>query len=160
MRRGSECLRPVSPAGLCEVTLIANVNQLRHGKILAVLLILYGGAHLLAASFVWVIVLALAGQGYSGQLREPKTFALFCLPLLTVVPPMLSRYSLLRRRRWAGRAVLLMCLAVLTFDLIVIAQISQPGLSATRTTFGILYCGASTALCLYGIWFVKGKSPV
>lgn len=133
------------------------MNQLRHGKLLAFLFILYGGAHLLAASFVWVIVLALVGEGYSGRMREMKTLALIGMPLLAVVPPLLSGYSLLRGRRWAGRAVLLTCLAVLMFGLMVLIQISRPKLSANREIFAILYGGACAALCLYGLRFVKSK---
>ena len=143
-----------------EVTSIPKVNQLRHGKILAALFILYGGAHLLAASFVWVIVAALAGEGYSGLLREPTTLALFGIPLLAVAPPLLSGYSLLRGRRWAGRAVLLTCPAILLVGLIVLIQISRPEFNARRETFFMLYGGASAALCLYGIWFVKTKDAV
>jgi hypothetical protein len=133
----------------------ANVNRLRHGKILAALFILYGGTHLLAASFVWIIVIALAAEGYAGQMREPTTLAIFGVPLLAVVPPLLSAYSLLRERRWAGRAVSLTCVAVLLVSLIVLIQVSRPGLSVRRELFVILYGVAGAALCLYGVWFVK-----
>ncbi|HEV7891241.1 MAG TPA: hypothetical protein VGP08_11395 [Pyrinomonadaceae bacterium] len=127
---------------------------------LAALFVLYGGAHLLAAAFVWLIIFALAREGYSGALREPKTLALFCAPLLAVAPPLLSAYSLLRGRLWAGRAVSLTCAAVIIFCLIVSALIAQPRLSATRAAFGIIYFAASAALCFYGIWFVKKRGTV
>lgn len=142
------------------MTFTAKANQLRHGRVLAALHILYGGAHLLAACFVWLIVFALAREGYTGPLRETKTLALVCAPLLAVLPPMLSGYSLLRGRLWAGKAVLLTCLALLAFSLMLVAQISQPRWSANRATFGIIYCAASAALCFYGIWFVKRRGAV
>jgi hypothetical protein len=53
---------------------------------------------------------------------------------------------------------LLTCPAVLLFSLIVAAQISRPALSATRAVFGVIYCAASAALCLYAFWFVKMKA--
>jgi hypothetical protein len=84
---------------------IAKTNRLGHGRALAALFAVYGAAHLLAAAFFRLIVFALAREGYSGELREPKTLALFCSPLPAVVPPLLSAYSLLRRKLWAGGAV-------------------------------------------------------
>jgi hypothetical protein len=141
------------------VALIWKTNRPRRGKVLAALFIFYGGAHLLAAAFLWLIVLALAGEGYSGQLREPKTLALFGSPLLAAALPLLSGYALLRGRRWAEGAVWLTCLAVLLVNFIVLTQITKPELSARREIFAVLYGGASAALCLYGIWFVrKGRA--
>lgn len=118
---------------------------------------MYGGAHLLAALFVWSIVLSLAAEGYSAQLREANTLALFGASILAVVLPLLSAYALLRGRRWAGGMVLVMCLVILTIGLAVVVQISRQELSTNRLVFVILYGGASLALCLYGLWFARMK---
>jgi hypothetical protein len=106
---------------------------------------------------VWLIVLALAEEGYSDQVTGAKALALFGVPILTSALPLLSGYSLLRARRWAGRAVWLTCLAVSLGSLFVLVQIARPALSARRELFVILYGGASAALSLYGIWFVVNK---
>ncbi len=125
--------------------MIEKTDHLQHGKILAILFTFYGGSHLLAASFVCLIVLALAGEGYSGRLRELKTLALFGMILLVVVPRLLSGYSLLRGKLWAKGVVLLTCLTIVMISLVGVTQVSRPTLSTNRIIFVILYGGANTA---------------
>jgi hypothetical protein len=136
-----------------EVTLIEKTTRLQHDKLLAALFIRYGGAHLLVTSFMWLIVLALVGEGYSYLLREPRTLALVGVSSLAVLPP-LSGYSLLRGRWWARRAVMLTCSVMLLVSSAVVFKILQTGWSANRIAFVILYGGASAGLCLYGAWVV------
>jgi hypothetical protein len=137
-----------------------NGAQRQHRTIVAILFIFYGAAHLLVISFVWFILLALAGEGYY-QFSKLKTVGLVVLSLFPVLPPLLSAYSLLRKRWWANGIVISTCLAILLVNLIALMQISLhklSGLTANRAVFVVLYGGASTALCLYGIWFVKGRT--
>ena len=141
------------------MTLIEKATQLRHDKLLAALFILYGGAHLLATSFMWLIVLALVREGYPHLLREPKTLALVGVSSLAVLP-LLSGYALLRGRRWARRAVTLTCPVMLTISSAVAFKILQTGWSANRVTFVILYGGASAGLCLYGAKVVTREGAV
>ena len=135
-----------------------NSDQRQHHTILAILFILYGGGHLLAVAFVWFILLALAAEGYG--MSNVKRLALVEVSLLPVLPPLLSAYSLLRERRWAKGVVLSTCLAILMISLVVIMQLSRPRFSTNRVIFAALYGGASMALCLYGIWFVRKKGAV
>ena len=136
-----------------------NAEQRQHGTIVAILFIFYGAAHLLVVGFVWFILLALAGEGYY-QFSKLKTAGLVVLSLFPVLPPLLSAYSLLRKRWWAKGIVISTCLAILLINLIALMQISLhklSGLAANRVVFVVLYGGASTALCLYGIWSVRRK---
>jgi hypothetical protein len=57
----------------------------QHSKILAILFIFYGGAHLLAVSFVWLIFLVLAAEAYL-QLADLKRLGLTGVSLLLVLP--------------------------------------------------------------------------
>jgi hypothetical protein len=135
--------------------LIEKANRLRHDKLLAALLILYGAAHLLAASFMWLIVLALMGEGYTHLLLAPTTLALVWVSSLAVLPP-LTAYSLWRGRRWARWAAMLTCLDMLAVCSAVAFKILQAGPSANRIAFVIVYGGVSVGLCLYGAWVLKG----
>jgi hypothetical protein len=137
-----------------------NRHQRQHGKILAILFIFYGAVHLLAISFAWLIVLALARAGYIDPMRDAKTLVLFGVTLLTVPLPLVSAYSLLRGRRWAKAAVWLMCLVILVTSVVVMIFISLPQLSANRVIFVASYVGATIALFIYAIWFVKKKGVV
>jgi len=131
-------------------------DQRQHSKILAILFIFYGGAHLLAVSFVWLIFLVLAAEAYL-QLADLKRLGLTGVSLLLALPPLLSAYSLLRRRWWAKGVVISTCLVIFMISSVVLIQVSRPRLSMNRVIFVILYGGASTALCLYGIWFARRK---
>lgn len=136
-----------------------NGEPRQHRTIVAILFIFYGGAHLLAVSFVWFILLALAGEGYY-QFARVKMAALVLLSLLPVLPPLLSAYSLLRKRWWAEGVVISTCLAIFLLNLVALMQVALPKLSrlsTNRVVFVVLYCGASMALCLYGIWSVRKK---
>ena len=135
-----------------------NGDQRRHSTILAILLIFYGGAHLLAVSFVWFILLALAAEGY--QMSTLKTLSLVGVSLLPVLPPLLSAYSLLRGRWWAKGVVVSTCLAIFMINLACLTQVSLIKLSTNRIILFILYGGASMALCLYAGWFVRKKGAV
>ena len=139
-----------------------NGEQRQHSAIVAILFIFYGAAHLLVLSFVWFILLALAGEGYY-QFSKLKTAGLVVLSLFPVLPPLLSAYSLLRKRWWAKGVVTSTCLAIFLINLVALAQISLhklSKLSANRVVFVVLYGGASMALCLYGIWSVRKKDAV
>jgi hypothetical protein len=136
-----------------------NGEQRQHRTIVAILFIFYGAAHLLVFSFVWFILLALAGEGYY-QFSKLKTAGLVVLSLVPVLPPLLSAYSLLRKRWWTKGIVISTCLAILLINLIALMQISRrklSGLAANPIVFVVLYGGTSTALCLYGIWSVRRK---
>ena len=136
-------------------------DQRRPGTILAVLFIFYGGAHLLAFSFVWFILIALAAEGY--RMSNLKTLILVGLSLLPVLPPLLSAYSVLRGRWWARGVVVSTCLVILVINLVALMQVSLHKLSTfstNRVVFILLYGGASMALCLYGIWSVRKKHAV
>jgi len=138
-----------------------NHDQRRPGTLLAVLFIFYGGAHLLALSFVWFIFLALAVEGY--RMSSLKSLMLAGVSLIPVLPPLLSAYSLLRRCWWASGFVLATCLAILLVHLIALVQISTHPLSTLSTNRVVvvgLYAGSSMTLCLYGIWSVKRTSAV
>jgi hypothetical protein len=138
-----------------------NHDQRRPRTLLAVLFIFYGGAHLLALSFVWFIFLALAVEGY--RMSNLKMMMLAGVSLLPVLPPLFSAYSLLRRRWWARGVVLPTCLAILLVHLITLVQISTHKLSAFSTNRVVVvgvYGGSSMALCLYGIWSVRKMDAV
>jgi hypothetical protein len=128
---------------------LAEGNQY-HGRILAALFCFYGFAHLAAASFFWIVILALAYEGY----YELRTFAGVGMTLLVVATPLLSAYALLRQRRWAKGAAGVTCLMILIFSFILLSRVVSPGLSARRVLFGSLYGAATLALCIYGFWFV------
>jgi len=138
----------------------ANTGQQNHRTVLSILFFLYGCLHLMAVAFVWSVVLALAGEGYVDVVRELKTLTLLGLTLATVAMPLLSGYALLRRRPWARGVLSLTCLAILIVSIIVLWQISWPRLSTARIVFGILYGGASLAMCIYGFWFVSKRRPL
>ena len=135
-----------------------NSDQRQHHTILAILFIFYGGGHLLAVAFVWFILLALAAEGYG--MSNLKTIGLVGVSLLPVLPPLLSAYLLLRKRWWAKGVVILTCLAIFLINLVALRQISLHKLSTNRVVVVLLYGGASMALCLYGIWFVRKKHAV
>jgi len=136
-----------------------NGEPRQHNTIVAILFIFYGAAHLLVVAFVWFILLALAGEGYY-QFSKLKTALLVVLSLIPVLPPLLSAYSLLRKSWWAKGIVISTCLAILFINLIALMQISPhklSGLTTNRVVFVVIYGGASTALCLYGVWSVSRK---
>jgi hypothetical protein len=138
-----------------------NHDQRRPGTLLAVLFIFYGGAHLLALSFVWFIFLALAVEGY--RMSNLKMLMLAGMSLLPVLPPLLSAYSLLRRRWWTRRVVLATCLTILLAHLVALVQILTHKLSTFSTNRVVLvglYAGSSMTLCLYGIWSVRRMDAV
>jgi hypothetical protein len=136
-----------------------NGEQRQHSTIVAILFIFYGAAHLLVVSFVWFILLALAGEGYY-QFSKLKTAGLVVLSLFPVLPPLLSAYLLLRKSWWAKGVVILTCLAIFLINLVALRQISLHKLSTNRVVVVLLYGGASMALCLYGIWSVRKKHAV
>jgi hypothetical protein len=140
------------------VTLILETNRLRHGRVLATLFVVYGGAHLLAAGFVWLIVFALARAGYPGTLPEGERLALLFAPVLAVLPPLVAGYALLRGKPSAERMVVPASAAVLMFSATVAVVLTRPALSANRAAFAVIYCAASAALSFYGFWFTR-KSP-
>jgi hypothetical protein len=121
-----------------------------HARILAALFCVYGIAHLAVASFFWVIILALAYEGY----YDLRTFGGVGMTLLVVFTPLLSAYALLRQRRWAKGATGVTCLVMLIFSFILLSRLVSPGLSARRVLFGSLYGAANLAMCIYGLWFV------
>ena len=133
-------------------------GQLQHGKILAILFIFYGAAHLLGLSFVWFILLALAAEGY--RMSSLRMLGLCVVLLLLVLPPLLSAYSLLREKQWARGVVITTCLTIFMIALVVLLLVSQIRLSTTRLIFAISYGGAILALCLYGISFARKKGSV
>jgi len=141
-------------------TAVANTGQRNHRRVLSILLLLYGCLHLMAVAFVWAVILALAGEGYVDVVREFKTLALLGLTIAGVAMPLLSGYALLRGRRWARGVLSLTCLAILIVIITVLWQISWPRLSSARIVFGILYGGASLAMCIYGFWFVRKRWPI
>jgi hypothetical protein len=129
---------------------IGSASKQRHSRILAALFCFYGFSHLAVASFFWVIILALAKEGY----YELRTFAGVGMTLLVVATPLISAYALLRHRRWAQVATGVTCLVILIFIFIVLSRLVTPGLSVTRLLFAGLYAAASLAICIYGLWFV------
>jgi hypothetical protein len=135
---------------------VRNSDQRQHGKILAILFVFYGGAHLITVSFLWLITLALTANGYY-QLSDPKTLGLVGASLFPVLPPLLSAYSLLRTRGWAKSVVIGTCLVILIITLVIVIQLSRPGFTTNRIGFAILYSAATGALSLYGFWFA-GKN--
>jgi len=141
--------------------IMENHDQRRSGTLLAVLFIFYGGAHLLALSFVGFIFLALAVEGY--RMSSLKMLMLAGVGLLPVLPPLLSAYSLLRRRWWARGVVLSTCLAILLVHLVALVQISTHKLSTfstNRVVVAGLYAGSSMTLCVYGIVSVRRMDTV
>ena len=139
-----------------------NGEPRQHSTIVAILFIFYGAAHLLVISFVWFILLALAGEGYY-QFSKLKTAGLVVLSLFPVLPPLLSAYSLLRKRWWAKGVVVATCLSIVLINLVALMQVSMHGLgslSANRVVFVVLYVGTSMALSLYGVWSVRKKDAV
>jgi hypothetical protein len=128
----------------------------RPGLLLAVLFILYGGAHLIALSFVWIIFLALGFEGY--QMSSEKMVMLAGASLLMVLPSLLSAYSLLRRSWFAKRVVLATSLSILVIPLVALLQIPTDRLSAFSTTRIVvigLYALTGIALCIYGVSSVR-----
>jgi hypothetical protein len=139
-----------------------NAEQRQHSTIVAILFIFYGAAHLLVISFVWFILLALAGEGYY-QFSKLKTAGLLVLSLVPVLPPTVSAYALIRKKWWAKGVVTATCLAIVLINLVALVQVSLHNLSrlsANRVVFVALYGGASTALGLYGIWSVRKQNAV
>jgi hypothetical protein len=75
-----------------------------------------------------------------------------------VLPPLLSAYSLLRKRWWAKAVVLATCLSIGLINLVALMQVflsELEGLSAKRIVFIVLYFGTSMPLSLYGVWSVR-----
>jgi hypothetical protein len=133
-----------------------NHGQHRPGLLLAVLFILYGGAHLIALSFVWVIFLVLGVEGY--QISSEKMMMLAGVSLLMVLPSLLSAYSLLRRSWFAKRVVLATSLSILLLPLVALLQIPTDRLSAFSTNHVVvigLYALAGIALCIYGVSSIR-----
>ena len=129
-------------------------------RVVAILFVIYGLFHLAAAAFVWIVILALAREGYFNFFRELKTVTLLGMTLSVVVMPLLSGYALLRTRSWARGAVWLTCLAIMIASFIVLRQLTWPMLSTARVIFGALYGGASLAMCFVGFSVVRVKSWV
>ena len=133
-------------------------EQHNHRKVAAILFVLYGLFHLAVIGFVWIVVLALAREGYFDVFRELKTLTLVGLTLSLVVMPLVSGYALFRIRSWAKGAVWLTCLAMMIATFIVFRHITWPVLSAARVIFAALYGGASLAMCFVGFSVVRVKS--
>lgn len=125
-------------------------EQHNRRRVVAILFTLYGLLHLAVIGFVWIVVLALAREGYFAVFRELKALTLLVLTLSTVVMPLVSGYALLRTRSWAKGAVWLTCLAMMIASFIVLRQITWPMLNTTRVIFSALYGGANLAMCIVG----------
>jgi len=137
---------------------IAKANQREHGKILAVLFILFGAAHLVLVSFVWSIVFALAREGYLRELPWFQMLALLGVTLSLIATPLISAIALLRQRAWADGMVSVACLVILAAGFIVLRYALRPGFSMTRLMFGVLYGGTNLAISVYGLWFVTRRA--
>jgi hypothetical protein len=131
-----------------------NSGEPNHRRLLAILFVIYGSSHLVAAAFIWTVFLALARTGYSDVLQQLKTLTLLGVTLLGAAMP-LCGYVLWRRRSWTGGMVCLTCLAILIMTFIVLRQIAWPRLSTNRIIFGSLYAGSNLALSAYACWFVN-----
>ena len=132
-------------------------EQHNHRRVAAILFVLYGLFHLAVIGFVWIVVLALAGEGYFDVFRDFKTLTLVGLTLAVVVMPLVSGYALFRIRSWAKGAVWLTCLAMVIASFIVLRQLTSPALSFARVIFGALYTLASLAICIVGLSVVRVK---
>src|SRR6185503_17535951 len=95
-------------------------EQHNHRRVAAILFVLYGLFHLAVIGFVWIVVLALAGEGYFDVFRDFKTLTLVGLTLAVVVMPSVSGYALFRIRSWAKGAVWLTSLAMIIASFIVL----------------------------------------
>ena len=137
-------------------------DRFRQDILLAALFILHGAAHLVATSAAWIIVLGMLWVGYYHPFVVVAVPVLVGVTLLEVLP-LLAAYSLLRGRRWAGRAVVVTCLATAAAGSAVVYSLWQsavPRLSAKRLTFMIVYGAVSAGLCLYGAWVARRRGPV
>ena len=132
-------------------------EQHNHRRVAAILFVLYGLFHLAVIGVVWIVVLALAGEGYFDVFRDFKTLTLVGLTLAVVVMPLVSGYALFRIRSWAKGAVWLTCLATIIASFIVLRQLTSPTLSFARVIFGALYTLASLAICIVGLSVVRVK---
>jgi hypothetical protein len=141
-------------------TAVANTGERNHRRVLSILLFLYGCLHLVATAFVWIVIFALVSEGYRDSLRDLNKLILMGMTLVVIVMPLLSGYALLRGRPWARGVLSLTCVAILIVSIIALWQISWPRLSSARIVFGILYGGASLAMCIYGFWFVRKRWPI
>jgi hypothetical protein len=119
-------------------------------RVLAVLFFFYGIAHLVAASFVLPVILALAHEGYINLFRDSKAITLLASTLSMVVMPLLSGYALLLNRLWAKGVVIVTGVLILIVSVVVLRQILSQTSSPARVMFVILYGGGSVALCIYG----------
>src|SRR5262245_54006305 len=126
-------------------------------RVAAIVFVLYGLFHSAVIGFVWIVVLALAREGYFDVFRELKTLTLFGITVSVVLLPLLSGYALIRSRPWARGAVRLTCFAILIVSFVMLWQISLPGLSTARLVFGVFYGGANLAFCTYCLWFVSRR---
>ena len=133
-------------------------NQREHGKILAVLFILFGAAHLVVVFFVWSIVFALAHEGYFPKLPMLQMLALLGVTLSLIATPLVSAIALLRQRSWASGAVSAACLVILVAVFTVLYYDLRPGFSMTRLAIGVLYGGTNLAISVYGLWFVSRRA--
>lgn len=137
-------------------------NRFRHDILLAALFILDGAAHLVVTSFAWIIVTGMLWVGYYHPfvvVAGPVLVGVMSLEVL----PLIAAYGLLRGRRWAGRAVVVTCMATAAAGSAVVYALLQsavPRLSMKRLTFIILYGAVSAGLCLYGAWVAKKRGPV
>src|SRR4051812_17566015 len=141
--------------------LMENHDRRRPGTILAALFIFYGGAHLIALSFVWFVFLALGVEGY--RMSSEKMMMLAGVSLLMVLPSLLSAYSLLRRKWFVKGVVLATSLSILLVPLVALLRISTHRLSTfstNRIVVAGLYIATGISLCLYGICFVRRMSAV
>jgi hypothetical protein len=134
---------------------MSNGERQNHQRVVAILFVVYGLFHLAVIGFVWIVVLALAREGYFDVFRGLKTLTLVGLTLSMVVMPLLSGYALFRITSWAKGAVWLTCLAILIASLIVLRQLTWPMLSTPRIIVGTLYGGASVTICIYGFWLMS-----
>jgi len=132
-------------------------EQHNHRRVAAILFVLYGLFHLAVIGFVWIVVLALAGEGYFDVFRDFKTLTLVGLTLAVVVMPSVSGYALFRIRSWAKGAVWLTSLAMIIASFIVLRQLTSPALSLARVIFGALYTLASLTICIVGLSVVRVK---
>jgi hypothetical protein len=136
-------------------------SPLRHNTVFGILLILYGGIHLLAFAFFLTIVLAVSGGGvYYRALDAVGTFFLLGTPLLAALPALVAGYGLMRRRAWAATAVVIAAVAQTLVATTIALQASRPQLTPNRMIIITLFCVVSIAIWLYSIWLLRNKSAV
>jgi hypothetical protein len=129
-----------------------------HAKILGLLFILFGCSHLLAVSFVWLILFALAHEGYGRDLAGLPTVALLAAMLFMVGLPLLSGISLLRASARTRLLVWLTCFVILCDTFLVLRYLFRTPFSSNRLVFALIYGVVNVAICAYGLWFVNRKA--